>query len=52
VGHEPFDLEVHRCALEGLAALAVEREQLDRVMRWMAEVAERVLRVDGEDHDR
>lgn len=49
MGQELVRLEAHRRALEALAALAVEREQLDGVVRWMAETAERVLRVGGDD---
>jgi hypothetical protein len=49
---QSIDLEERRDAFEALTALAVEREQLDSVTRWMAEMAEKTLRVDGDDDDR
>jgi hypothetical protein len=49
---QSIDLEERRDAFEALAALAVEREQLDSVTRWMTEMVRKTLCVDGDDDDR
>jgi arginine deiminase len=46
------DRDARRREVEILAALALERPQLEAVATWMAELARRTLRVEGGDDDR